>query len=240
MTRLLALSVPLALAAACSRPAPPAVPGPLGSYAADSAQADTTPRLAPPGWAHAGDVPATFQIGIDSTVAHGGGASAYIQARRTPPRGSWGAMLQQVDASMYAGRRIRVSGFVKREGAGACEAFVRVDGPIDSQAVVLGFSGTSQKRFRCGREWSEYSLVLDVPQDAERVVYAYALRSRGRMWVDDVGVIVVDSTVPVDRQPEGLPRAPSPAKGETWDPFLIGGKEKPDSTAVPTNLSFEK
>jgi hypothetical protein len=87
MTRLLAVPALLALAAACSRPSPPAVPGPAGTYAADSAQADTTPRLAPPGWAHAGDVPVSFQIGIDSTVAHGGGASAYIQAPRTPPRG---------------------------------------------------------------------------------------------------------------------------------------------------------
>jgi hypothetical protein len=149
-------------------------------------------------------------------------------------------MLQQVDASMYAGQRIRVSAFVRRQGGGACEAFVRVDGPIDSQAVVLAFTGTAQKPVRCGREWTEYSSVVDVPDGAERIVYAWALRSRGRMWVDDVGVVVVDSTVRADRQPDGLPRAASPAKGETWDPFLIGGKEKPDSTAVPTNLSFEK
>ena len=227
-------------ASACSRSAAPAASPAPGTYAADSAQSDTTPRFAPPGWAHAGDVPATFRIGIDSTVAHGGGASAVIEAPRTPPRGRWAAMLQQVDATMYAGRRIRVSGFVRRVGSGTCEVFVRVDGPIDSQAVVLGFTGTPHKRLRCGREWTEYALVLDVPEQAERVVYAWALRSRGRMWVDDVGVLVVDSTVPPDPQPDGLPRAPSPTMGETWDPFLIGGKEKPDSTAVPTNLSFEK
>lgn len=201
---------------------------------------DSKPHYAPPGWAQAGDVPASFMMGIDSTVAHGGGASAFIEAVRTPPRGSWGALLQEIDASRFAGHRIRVSAFIRRQGTGTCEAFVRVDGPGDSQAVVLGFAGTAQKQLRCGQQWSEYSLVLDVPEKAERVVYAYGLRSRGKMWVDDVGVIVVDSTVPLDRQPDGLPRAASPTKGETWDPFLIGGKEKPDSTAVPTNLSFEK
>ena len=105
-------------ASACSRSAAPAASPAPGTYAADSAQSDTTPRFAPPGWAHAGDVPATFRIGIDSTVAHGGGASAVIEAPRTPPRGRWAAMLQQVDATMYAGRRIRVSGFVRREGSG--------------------------------------------------------------------------------------------------------------------------
>ena len=237
MIRSTSCLVLLSLAAACSRRSVPP-PSPFGVV--DSAEADTTPRLAPPGWAHAGDVPATFRIGIDSSVAHGGGASAFIQTLRTPPRGRWGAVLQQVDASKFAGRRIRVSAFLRRQGTGACDAFVRVDGAGDSQSVVVGFTGTAQKRLRCGQDWAEYAFVLDVPENAERLVYAYALRSRGTMWVDDVGVVVVDSTVPVDRQPDGLPRAPSPTKGETWDPFLIGGKEKPDSTAVPTNLSFEK
>jgi hypothetical protein len=233
------LAIPAVLAA-CSRSAPPPVLVDPVAAAADSAALDSVALLAPAGWAHAGGIPETYRIGVDSSVSHGGGASAFIESVVPPPRGSWGAMLQQVDATRYAGERVRVSAFVMRRGSGACDAFVRVDGPADSQAVVLRFTGTDQKRLRCGRGWTEFAFVVDVPMEAERIVYAFGLRSPGRMWVDDVGVVMVDSTVATDRQPSGLPRVAAATTGDPWEPLVIGGKEKPDSTARPTNLSFEK
>ena len=235
--RLAALAV-LTFALACSRA--PRTEAILPVTASDSAASDTTPQLAPAGWARAGAIPASYRLGLDSAVTHGGTVSAYIESVGTPRRGAWGALIQQIDASAYAGKRIRLGAFVRRREVGTCEAFVRVDGGVDSNSVVLGFVGNDQKRLRCGRDWTEHAFVLDVPDSAERIVYGFGLRARGRMWVDDVGLVVVDSTVPPDRQLAGLPKLVTPRPAEAWDPLVIGGKEKPDSTARPTNLGFEK
>lgn len=223
---------------ACSKPVRTEAILPV--TASDSAASDSTPQLAPAGWARAGAIPTSYRLGLDSTVTHGGTASAFIESIGNPGRGVWGALIQQIDASAYAGQRIRIGAFIRRRESGPCEAFVRVDGGVDSNSVVLAFVGNDQKRLRCGRAWTEHAFILQVPDSAERIVYGFGLRSRGRMWVDDVGLIVVDSTVTPDRQPSGLPRRATPSKAEAWDPLVIGGKEKPDSTARPTNLGFEK
>ena len=232
--------VAIFVALGCSRP--PRTQAVLPVTATDSAAAgDTVAWLAPVGWARAGDIPESFRLGLDSTVIHGGTVSAYVESVGRPRRGTWGALIQQVDATAYAGKRVRVGGFVRRREVGTCEAFVRIDAQGDTLPPVVAFIGNQQKPLTCGRDWTEHSFVLDVPDSgAGRITYGFALRTAGRMWVDDVGLLVVDSTVRLDRQAEGLPRQPSPRGDDPWDPMIIGRREKPDSTARPTNLGFEK
>jgi carboxyl-terminal processing protease len=46
-------------------------------------------------------------------------------------------------------------------------------------------------------DWESYDIVLDVPQNTNRIVFGFLLVGRGKTWVDDMTVTVVSSDVPV-------------------------------------------
>lgn len=235
-----AITLLLAIAA-CSRPAPAVVPetstAPTSPPSATSV--DSAPYPGPTGWAHAGTNPDRYTIGIDSGIAHGGRRSAVIRSKPSATAAMSSTMPQTVDAGPFVGKRIRVSAYLRRSAPGSCEGFIRVDGQHDGQPAMLRFTSSDQKPARCTTRWTEYSLVTDVPEGAEHVVYGFGLKGRGTAWIDDVGVMVVDSAYPLSPQKAGLPQPRTPDQKATADTAAARLKEIEREVVVPSNLGFE-
>ena len=240
MTRPLCLCA-LLFTAACARRAPAPVPETSATPAepASAASVDSAPAPGPTGWSHAGANPDRYTIGVDSQVAHGGRRSAFLESHASASAGMWSTIPQTIDAAPYLGRRLRVSAYLRGRAPASCEAFVRVDGQYEGKPATLRFTSTEQKPQRCGAEWREFSLVVDVPEGSEKIVYGFGIKGRGRVWIDDVGVMAVDSTWRVDPQEAGLPRILTVAQQEVADTTQARLEEQEAVVMRPENLGFE-
>jgi serine/threonine-protein kinase len=150
-------------------------------------------RATPPGWAFAADSPDDYESGIDTNTSMDG-SSAFIRSRRSPARGA-ARVLQTIDASIYQGKRIRVSAMLKtRSVDDAAGIFVTMTDAANGRRL---FDSQRQLRVRATNEWMPDVIVLDVGDDATDIVFGFALRGVGTVWADLFKVEEVDDDVPL-------------------------------------------
>ena len=71
----------------------------------------------PTGWFSGGSHPNTYEMSVDATVAHSGGASAYLKSIESSING-YGVLMQTFDAEKYHGQQIKMSGYGKIKRCG--------------------------------------------------------------------------------------------------------------------------
>lgn len=151
----------------------------------------------PPAWFGGSARQDLYEVGIDVGLRHGGKAAAYARSKTSAvDTTSFVSIAQSISAVAYRGRRVRMTGFVRADsvtGPGA-GLWMRIDGPRG----VLGFDNMIgfDRAIVGTREWTEYSIVLDVPASAVGVTAGMLLRGRGSVRLDDVRIDVVDASVP--------------------------------------------
>lgn len=174
----------------------------------------TTPLLAadgppPKGW---GGTPMDeYKRGIDSQVTYEGKPCVFIESLKGNASG-FGTMTQGFIATDYLGKRVRFKGYVKTRdvtGRGA-GLWMRVD---DANKRSLLIDNMDKRTVRGTSDWTEVSIVADIPQHAESFLIGVLLSGKGRMWVSGLSFEIVDSSVPVTvtaadpaprRKPENL------------------------------------
>ena len=68
------------------------------------------------GWSTAGNAMDNYEMGLDTTIHHGGRASAFIKSKVPAPSG-FATISQGFQADEYRGKRLRLSGYVKTKDA---------------------------------------------------------------------------------------------------------------------------
>lgn len=134
------------------------------------------------GWHASGANPDDFVMGIDSSVTHKGKGAGFIKSKKGEATG-WGTWMQSFDARPYLGKRIKFSAYVKTENVhdhAAC--WMRVDGLRD----MLSFDNMTDRPIRGTSDWTQYSIVLDVPQNSIDIALGVILEGEGTAWIDDV------------------------------------------------------
>lgn len=176
---------------------------------------------APKGWHVAGSKPADYSAGVGAP-AHSGKDGAQLHSVAPQPTG-FGTLMQNVDASLYRGKRLRMTAFVKSVDVAAWAGlWMRVDG----SSGVLSFDNMSKRPIKGKTEWAQYSVVLDVPDTANRVAFGVLLQGSGSVSVDDFAFETVGSDVPTTGGRPGIRDVP-----------VHIGEALPKS---PQNLSFEQ
>lgn len=102
------------------------------------------------------------------------------------------AVAQRIRADQYRGKRVRLQAFVKQQdvtGSGGLFATVVTSDENDSQGWAGQEKGT--------RDWTQAGYVFDVPQNATMLIFGFHIRGKGRIWMDDLHLDVVDNAVPV-------------------------------------------
>jgi hypothetical protein len=164
---------------------------PLVVFAADSI---------PAGWIKAGSHPNEYEVGVDTSIHHGGRASGYVKATATDLHG-FGTLMQTAGAGDYLGKRVRLSAFVRSErvASGWAGVWLRVDGARQgqNQMPVLGFDNMQNRPIKGTTDWTRVEIVLDVPAEAVDLAFGILLAGDGEVWLDDVKFEVVPLSVPV-------------------------------------------
>ncbi len=147
-----------------------------------------------PGWFVAGSNPDDYRVQLDGVTKHGSGASSRLTAINGA-QGTFGTLMQTVNATKYRGKRLRLSAFVKtdsvREWSGV---WMRVDGEASR---IAAFDNMQNRPIRGTTAWTQYDVVLDVALDAATVNFGVLQAGLGETWIDDVILEVVDPSVAV-------------------------------------------
>lgn len=134
----------------------------------------------PHGWFLAGSKPAEFDAGLDPGQAYQGHASAVLKSNR-PNVDGFGTLMQQFTAGLYAGKRVRLSGFLKTEEvSGWAGLWLRVD----KENEMVGFDNMQNRAVKGTTGWHHYEVVLDVPKDATGIALGVLLDGSGKVWLN--------------------------------------------------------
>jgi hypothetical protein len=178
-------------------------------------------RGLPAGWFPAGSKPADYEMAVDPAAGRTGGA-AYIKAKGpAPDPNGFATIMQDVSADLYAGKRLRLAGYVKTNGItpGWVGLWMRIDGqPASGQQTypTLGFDNMQNRPIKGTQDWKRYEIVLDVPLAAKNIAFGLLQSGPGQSWMDDLSFDVVDQNVPTT------------------------GMSKPATPARPANLDFNQ
>ncbi|HEY0158069.1 MAG TPA: S41 family peptidase [Thermoanaerobaculia bacterium] len=130
-------------------------------------------------------------------------------------RPSFGNVMQVVDASAYRGKRVRLRGAVRVEGATATAGlWMRVD-QTDGK---VGFFDNMDDRPIRSAEWAYYEITGEVAPNAELLNFGMLMQQEGTAWLDDVTLEIV-GTVTVLPARSAPPRAVTPRGMENLAAF---------------------
>ena len=160
---------------------------------------------APAGWHIAGSKPASYEAGTDTQAAYNGHPSAYLKSNE-PVSDGFGTLMQEFRADKYAGKRLRLSAFVKSDAVqDSAGLWMRVDKGRDSVA----FDNMQGRPIKGTIGWQKYEVVLDVPQDATGIFFGVLLGGSGEVWLNSAKLEVVGTDVPTTgAKPPKLPDEP--------------------------------
>lgn len=151
----------------------------------------------------AGSHPSHFTLCLDDTITHQGARAATIQANEAPE--DFSTLMQQFKADTYRGQRLRLSANVRAEAVeGWAGLWMRVDGPAGQ---FLAFDNMQRRPLQGTLDWSQQSVVLDVPEQGELISIGILLDGPGQVWMAGVGVEVVGPEVATTPH-HGLPDHP--------------------------------
>jgi hypothetical protein len=169
-------------------------------------------RVAPAGWSKNGSKPGSYVVGIDQNQSFGGMPSAYVKSVDSSIDG-FGGMMQMSSPDEFAGKRVRMSGWVKTEDAndGGGHLWLRVDGQQSGQ--MLQFDNMDNRAVKGTTDWQQYSVVVDVPPDSAALAYGFFVSGTGKMWVsgtkmEAVGSEVASTNMLTNNRARSLPKTP--------------------------------
>lgn len=169
-----------------------------------------TAATPPAGWSIAGSAPTAYDMGTTAAEGTKKGWNAYIRAK--PDATGFGTMMQTVDASDYRGKRVRLAGNLRADGAEKTEMWMRVDGTGNKP---VAFDNMDDRPLRGTTGWTHCEIVLDVPADAKAIAFGFLLDGKGAVKADAFRMEIVGNDVAVT----GAAHQPRPRQ--------------------PVNLSFE-
>jgi len=168
-------------------------------------------RTAPAGWTKNGSKPGAYVVGVDRNQTFGGMPSAYVKSIE-PSVDGFGGMMQMSSAEDLAGKRVRLSGWVKTQDAndGGGHLWLRVDG--QQGGTPLQFDNMNGRAVKGTTDWQQYSVVLDVPPESSALAYGFFVQGTGQMWVSGTKIEPVGPEVPstnmMTNRASSLPKTP--------------------------------
>lgn len=142
----------------------------------------------PLGWEDFGEK--NYLLSLDTAAVKSGAYAATIQS--LPDHGGYHAWAFTLPGN-YAGRKIKLSGYVKTENVsdGFAGLWMRIDPNI-------AFDNMQQRGIKGTTGWQKYEIVLDMdPAKTKQIVVGGLLAGPGKMWMDDLQVSI--DGVPLER-----------------------------------------
>jgi len=151
----------------------------------------------PQGWWLSGSHIAEYTAGIDKTQAHSGSqCAALVNQVDAPSPEGFATLMQEASASNYAGKRARMSAWLKTEDVESwASLWLSVYG--SDGHLNVSFDNMCDRTISGTNAWEKFDIVLDVPLDATKLGFGAILAGVGQLWVDDFTFEEVGSEVAV-------------------------------------------
>lgn len=154
-------------------------------------------------------VQSSYEFMSDQAVVWEGSASGALIARdKNIPIDRRGVVVQVIAATPFQGKRIKYSAHLKTGhalpgySAGLWLRMQDRNGAVVGSLPVVGVQPLMSSRLLAAyEEWSELSIVTDVPANASVILYGAFESGGGTLWIDDAHILTVDESVPLTGRP---------------------------------------
>ena len=168
-----------------------------------------SPMKLPPGWhAHHSAAYPLHELGSDPRES--GAVTIVARASDDVVGQNFATLMQSISAEDYRGQTLKLTAELRGEGVGAGTLWMRVDAMGGGKA--LRFDNMLQRELDgaiSGRfGWTERSIVLGVPDDADTIHYGPMLRGAGQLWARNLQLLPApEGSITTDRR--SYPRRPT-------------------------------
>jgi len=164
----------------------------LASTLTFSSLATLAKNTLPQGWSKAGSSPADYNMGVDENITFDGDKSAFIESNKAENNG-FGTLMQNASVEGYRGKRVQLTVYTQNV-SGWSGGWFRVDG---EQEKPLAFDNMNNRPIKGTNDWSKYTMVLDIPNNAVNMAYGALLFGNGKVWFDNLSFKIVDYKISV-------------------------------------------
>lgn len=147
------------------------------------------PSRVPANWSFATSQPKIYRMGYDKVANSQTPRSLVIRSLKPSAEGFAG-LSQKCDATPYRGQRVRISVWIKTDGANGAAQFYFLVNDQAGDKLAYGADGVGGSRY-----WRQYAAVVDVPEEAATLSYSMMLLGSGKACFNDLQINVVPNTV---------------------------------------------
>ncbi len=170
-----------------------------------------------------GGGPNAYDVALDSETKLSGRSSVRLSRTDAASKHRFGTVVQAIDASRFAGQRLRYAGYIKTEDVSEYAGlWMRID---SRERGTIAFDNMQRRPITGTNDWRRYEIVLDVSSDGAMIHFGALLAGGGVIWIDDLSLDVVSD------ETETTTDAIRPTNQEIKIPSKLSN--------VPKNLSFE-
>ena len=150
--------------------------------------------MSPANWVLRGDSPQEYSLSLDPALFWEG-KPVHILASQAKAGKSYGTIMQMFKGKGFLGKRVRLSVLIKTEQVdGWAGAWMRADMPNGEPATFDNMQG---RPIQGSQEWQSCQVVLDLPPDALALALGVLLYGKGKVWMAEPTLEIVDASVPV-------------------------------------------
>ncbi|MBI5691946.1 MAG: hypothetical protein HZC55_17835 [Verrucomicrobia bacterium] len=165
---------------------------------------------------HTGPMPREWSGGppstifVDHEIRHRGKSSARLE-RNPASEGKFSSLTKMLPIE-FSGRQVELRGFLRLEDVkGHTGLWLRIDGDGGS----LRFDNMQRRGLNGTSDWKEYSIVLPLDPAGRRVYFGFLLSGTGKVWADDLQVLVDGK--PVWEAPRATPASTAGNRDTEFD-----------------------
>lgn len=151
------------------------------------------------GWTKSGQNLNRYRTGYEEVATENGEKEAvYIKASRGN-RMTYATLMKSVNLEQHRGKRIQMLTKIKTKRADSVAAWVKIDG----NEATLAMDNMANRRLTGTQDWTEASIVIDIPEEAISMTFGFLMRGKGYAWFESpqlqfVGQDVATTNITVD------------------------------------------
>ncbi len=197
-------------------PAPPPAPAPAPApFASLNLGFEEVEGALPRAWTSR----SAAELAVVTDEKHGGARSLRIRAAA----GDFRAASTKHDAKPFAGKRVRVRGWIKTDQvADGAALWLRVDA---GAAGAAAFDNMYDRRVTGTAAWTAAAVEVDVPADGQTLIVGVMMFGSGTAWFDDLALEVTEVAPPAPIAIEGTVTDPAGAPAAGAEVALIGSSQ---------------
>ena len=146
------------------------------------------------GWQLISSNPDIYKFELDENIFYSGRKSGLLYSKKGAGIGEFATIMQKFQASIYIGKQIKMSCYLKTEQLSRCQAWLQIN---DSYDDVIMFKSIDNSSLQQNTDWNQYSMILDVPKEGASILFGVQLFGigKGKVWADNFSFEEVNEVI---------------------------------------------